>query len=58
MMTDQCIKCIHYTGSMQCDAFPKEIPDPIWTGEYDHTEPYPGDHGIQFEPIDEAEPEP
>ena len=52
MMSDQCIRCIHYTGSKQCDAFAAEIPDPIWIGEHDHREPYPGDNGIQFEPLD------
>jgi len=34
-----------------CKAFPKEIPEEIWTGEVKHTKPYKGDNGIQFEPI-------
>jgi hypothetical protein len=25
---------------------------PIWLGENDHREPYPSEHGIQFEPAD------
>lgn len=32
-----------------CMAFPGGIPDVIAFGDNDHTKPYPGDHGIQFE---------
>lgn len=32
-----------------CKAFPKGIPAEIWLGLNDHTKPYEGDHGIQFE---------
>lgn len=49
----QCITCRHYRGLTTCDAFPDGIPDVIVTGEHDHTDPYPGDHGIQYEPVDE-----
>lgn len=32
-----------------CNAFPYKIPDEIWYEQNDHTMPYPGDQGIQFE---------
>ncbi len=35
--------------SRLCEAFPDGIPHEIWIGENKHTEPYPGDNGIQFE---------
>lgn len=46
----QCNKCRHSRpGTFACDAFPKEIPFKILVGEYDHSQPYPGDNGIRFE---------
>lgn len=52
--------CIHYVGIKQdsseedterpvCAAFPDGIPDAIAYGPNQHTEPFDGDHGIQFE---------
>lgn len=38
-----------------CRAFPGGIPDEIAHGNNPHTEPYPGDHGIQFEKEEKAE---
>ena len=56
-------KCKYYIGVIQsddteltetnsCKAFPDGIPSGIAYGEHDHTEPYKGDNGIQFEPIE------
>jgi len=48
-----CTFCIHhFTGGKKhtCKAFPEGIPRKIWEGENDHKNPFPGDHGIRFEP--------
>ena len=48
-----CSNCIHSKrdGLRQCKAFFGMIPTDIWVGRNDHTSPYPGDNGIQFESI-------
>ena len=49
----QCHSCVHYhLGGMSCLAF-LSIPIDIYMNKYDHKESYPGDNGIQFEPIKE-----
>lgn len=53
MQSNQCIECIHYTGEIQCAAFPERIPDEIIEGEFDHSNPHKGDSGIRFEPVSE-----
>lgn len=51
MECSQCIKCNNFGMFRECKAFPKGIPEDIWTGLFDHKNPHEGDHGIQFEPL-------
>lgn len=46
-----CSYCTHYQLRRKCQAFPDGIPLEIWLGKNPHTEPFPGDHNIQFEPV-------
>ncbi len=52
-----CWDCLHFRRQVPfaCDAFADGIPEAILDGTVEHTSPYPGDNGIQFEPIDGAE---
>lgn len=54
---DLCWKCKHIRADYTCAAFPEGIPSDIWQG-VNHTEPFPGDHGLQFEPRGKEDPVP
>lgn len=51
-----CTDCKHFdrTDLMRevCTAFPQGIPGAILQGKNDHRRPFPGDHGIQWAPIE------
>ena len=55
----QCIECKHLTNwgpeKWTCKAFPKNIPNDIQEGQYDHTQPFKGDKGIRYEKRVEGE---
>ena len=55
IFSEVCALCLHLdpSGERKCVAFPSGIPLPIWLGENDHREPFPGDHGVQFAPVRE-----
>ena len=50
-----CYHCKNHAYHGYCIAFPDGIPEVILMGKDDHIKPYPGDNGIQFEPIDDEE---
>ena len=49
----KCLECKHFhderTAPRTCEAFPDGIPEVIYFESYDHTKPFKGDKGIQFE---------
>ena len=49
-----CNKCKHYIGRDRCTAF-KKIPNVILNAENNHSKPFKGDNGIQFEPIEDTD---
>ena len=54
--TVPCDTCAHKEpGMATCVAFPTGIPDDILAGRHQHREPYPGDHGVQYEPVEGGE---
>ena len=60
MIMPQCFDCrrLLERKGMFCPAFPdgEGIPDPILFNEHDHSTPFPGDHGLLFEPKPKPKP--
>lgn len=59
MRTRQCFGCTNLLSErvdgLACLAFPDGIPEVILTGEVDHSQAYPGDHGFRFTAADPAD---
>lgn len=56
MYSPVCTHCKHLIikpGERICKAFPGGIPMGIWLGQNKHVKPYPGDHNMQFERVNE-----
>jgi len=49
-----CSQCTRWRGFGICDAFPDGVPLPIIVGDNLHTEPFPGDGGLLFNPKDDS----
>jgi len=51
-----CLNCKHFFKDRfgKCKAFPDGIPFAIVSGQEEHINKVPGDNGIRFEPIEEA----
>ena len=52
----RCLYCMHINEKklLTCAAFPNGIPHEIVSSEFNHINPHPKDHGIQFMLNDKA----
>ncbi len=53
----QCSACKHLLRTevrgRRCPAFPDGIPEDIYYNKRNHAKPYPGDHGVRWEALNE-----
>lgn len=50
-----CIGCKRFREEptrLVCDAFPDGIPEDILVSRADHRQPFEGDRGLRFDPVD------
>jgi hypothetical protein len=51
-----CLECTRFheenEEALTCDAFPDGIPEAIIMSSADHRQPFPGDNGLRFNPVD------
>lgn len=53
VVASQCLICRHFRPSRTtCTAFVNSVPGSIFVNEVDHRQPYEGDGGIRWEPIE------
>ena len=55
-----CLGCKHYDRTapgpgLRCAAFPDGVPNEIYVSAADHRQPFAGDQGIRFEPVDDED---
>jgi hypothetical protein len=56
-LEQNCFVCKHMHDDLRtCEAYPDGIPTEFLYLDEVHNRPHPGDHGIQFEPVEEATP--
>lgn len=55
MGCEVCRHLLPHGGLPRCAAYPDGIPLPILAGDLPHDRPLPGDHGIQFAPVDDRQ---
>lgn len=46
---NRCRSCEHYLFARTCKAFAEWIPEEVWLGEDDHSQPIEGDQGLTYQ---------
>jgi hypothetical protein len=53
LIVSQCVWCAHRgADGASCQAYPDGIPTEIMLNEHDHTQPFEGDQGTCYEPVE------